>query len=134
MFHPVYTNPPSSVSYFATREHRCFTWRVSMRYDAGVAGPYVRPEVLQSMMDQSYGNRFPLVVGSLASSLVFTPAQEPGRFSRFFFCFVFLFIIRVKRELKGRRAWVFLRFWCLFIMNFGHDREVQENKLVTFSI
>ncbi len=57
MFRPVYTNPPSSASYFGTREHRCFMWRVSIRHDAVVVGPYVRPEVLQSMMDQAYGNR-----------------------------------------------------------------------------
>jgi hypothetical protein len=56
MFQTVYTNPPSSDSYLATREHRCFMWRVLMRHDAAVAGPYVRPEVLQTMMDKTYDN------------------------------------------------------------------------------
>ncbi len=27
-----------------------------MRHDAAVAGPYVRPEVLQTMMDKTYDN------------------------------------------------------------------------------
>ena len=31
MFQTVYTNPPSSAWYFATRLHRCFMWRGSNR-------------------------------------------------------------------------------------------------------
>jgi hypothetical protein len=83
-----------------------------MRYDAGVAGPYVRPEVLQSMMDQSYGNRFPLVVGSLASSLVFTPAQDVCagvlvlvyNLEGFQGFFLFCFFVYYKSKARAKRS------------------------------
>ena len=57
MFQPVYSSPPSS-PYFATRRHRCFMNRDWKRYDEEVLGPYVRPEVVQSMMDMdtAYGS------------------------------------------------------------------------------
>jgi hypothetical protein len=44
MFQTVYTNPPSSAWYFATRLHRCFMWRGSNRDHEEVPRPYDRPE------------------------------------------------------------------------------------------
>ncbi len=51
MFQTVYTNPPSSAWYFATRLHRCFMWRGSNRDHEEVPRPYNRPEVVQSIRD-----------------------------------------------------------------------------------
>jgi hypothetical protein len=51
MFQPVNTNPPSSVSYFATRRRRCFMWRGSKCDHDEVLRPYDRPEVVQAIRD-----------------------------------------------------------------------------------
>ncbi len=51
MFQSVYTNPPSSASYFVTRRHRCFMWRGSNRDHEEVPRPYDRPEVVQTIRD-----------------------------------------------------------------------------------
>ena len=51
MFQPVYTSPPSSASYFATRLRRCFMDRVWKHDDEEVPGPYDRPEMVQTMRD-----------------------------------------------------------------------------------
>ena len=53
MFQTVYTNPPSSAWYFATRLHRCFMWRGSNRDHEEVPRPYNRPEVVQSIRRQN---------------------------------------------------------------------------------